>query len=177
MKRRKHWEVNRKTVYQTSLMYVSKALLTFLYGTVQFSLSVVSDSVTPWTAAHQASLSIANSQSLLKLMFIESVMPSNHLILCCPHPPPALSLSQLQGLFQCVSSLHQVAKVLEFHLQHQSFQLTFRTDFLQDYWFDLLAVQGTLKSLLQQNSSKASILQRSAFFIVRLSHAYMNSLD
>ena len=84
MKKRKHWEVNRKTVYQTSLMYVSKALLTFLYGTVQFSLSVVSDSVTPWTAAHQASLSIANSQSLLKLMFIESVMPSNHLILCCP---------------------------------------------------------------------------------------------
>ena len=88
MKRRRHWEVNRKTVYQTSLMYVSKALITALislwYSSVQFSHSAVSGSATPWTAAHQASLSIANSQSLLKLMSIESVMPSNHLILCCP---------------------------------------------------------------------------------------------
>ena len=88
MKRRRHWEVNRKTVYQTSLMYVSKALITALislwYSSVQFSHSAVSGSATPWTAAHQASLSIANSQSLLKLMSIELVMPSNHLILCCP---------------------------------------------------------------------------------------------
>ena len=81
----------------------------------------------PWTAAHQASLSITNSQSLLKLMSIESVMPSSHLILCClllllPN------LSQHQGLFQWVSSSHQVAKVLE--LQYQSFQWIFRTDLL-----------------------------------------------
>ena len=81
--------------------------------------------------------------------------------------PPALNLSQHQGLFKWVSSSHQVAKVLEFQLQHQSFQWTPRTD--------LLAVQGTLKSLLQHHSSKASILQRSAFFIVQLSHPYMTT--
>ena len=80
---------------------------------------------------------------------------------------PALNLSQHQGLFKWVSYLHQVDKVLEFQLQHQSFQWTmiFRMD-----WLDLRAVQGTLKSLLQHHSSKASILQRSAFFIVQLSH-------
>ena len=79
--------------------------------------------------------------------------------------PPGLNLSQHQGLFQWVSSLYQVAKVLEFQLQHQSFQWTPRTY--------LLAVQGTLKSLLQHHSSKASILLCSAFFIVQLSHPYM----
>ena len=71
--------------------------------------------VTPWTTAHQAALSITNSQSLLKLMFIESVMPFSHLILSSPSPL-AFNLSQHQGLFQCVSSLHQVTKVLEFQL-------------------------------------------------------------
>ena len=76
---------------------------------------------TPWTAAHQASLSITNSQSLLKLMSIQLVMPSNHLILSSPFPL-AFNLSQHQGLFKSVSSLHQVAKVLELQLQHQSFQ-------------------------------------------------------
>ena len=84
---------------------------------------------TRWTAAHQASLSITNSQSPLKPMSIESVMPSNHLILSSPSPP-ALSLSQHQGLFQWVSSSHQVATVLELQLQHQSFQWIFRSDFL-----------------------------------------------
>ena len=87
--------------------------------------------------------------------------------------PPALSLSQHQGLFQWVSSSNQVAKVLE--LQHQSFSeysglVSFRMD-----WLDLLVVQGTLKSLLQHHSSKASILQHSAFFIVQLSHPYMTT--
>ena len=81
---------------------------------------------TPWTAARQAFLSITNSRSL---MSIELVMPSNHLILCLPSPP-AFSLSQHQGLFQWVSSSHQVAKVLEFQLQYQSFQWIFRTDLL-----------------------------------------------
>ena len=95
------------------------------------------------------------------------------------HPPsspssPAFNLSQHQGLFKWVSSLHQVAKVLEFQLQHQSFHWIFRTDLLKD-GLDLLAVQGTLKSLLQYHCSKASILQCSAFFIVQLSHPYMTA--
>ena len=87
--------------------------------------------------------------------------------------PPALNLSQHQGIFKWVSSPHQLAKVLEFQLQHQSFQWTlisFRMD-----WLDLLAVQGTLKSLLQHRSSKTSILLLSAFFIVQLSHPYMTT--
>ena len=96
------------------------------------------------------------SRCLLKLMSIQSVMPSNRLIFCHPLPSRTLSLSQNQRLFQWVSSSHQVAKVLE--LQHQSFQWIFRTD--------LLAVQGTLKSLLQHHSWKASIHQHSAFFMV-----------
>ena len=93
---------------------------------VQFSCSVISDSATPWIAAHQASLSITNSQSLPKLMSIESMMPSNPL----SSLSPAFHLSQNQGLFRWVSSSLQVAKVLEFQLQHHSFQWTFRTDFL-----------------------------------------------
>ena len=86
---------------------------------------------------------------------------------------PALNLSQHQGLFQWVSSSPQVAKMLEFHFQHQSFQLIFRIISFRMGWFDLLAVQGTLKSLLQHHSSKASILWCSAFFIVQHSHPYM----
>ena len=84
--------------------------------------------------------------------------------------PPAFNLSQQQGLFKWVSSSHQVARVLEFQLQHQSFQWTPRTDLLRMDWLDLLAVQGTLKSLLQHHSSEASVLWHSAFFIVQLSH-------
>ena len=95
--------------------------LIFQFGSVQ-SLSHVRLFATPWTAACQASLSITNSQSLLKLMSIELVMPSNHLILLLSPSRPAFNLSQHQGLFRCVSSSHQVAKVLEFQLQHQSFQ-------------------------------------------------------
>ena len=86
-----------------------------------------------------------------------------------------LQFSQHQGLFQWVSSSHQVAKVLEFQLQHQSFQWIFRTDFFRIDWFDLLLVQGTLKSLLQHHSSKASILWHSAFLTVQLSHPYMTT--
>ena len=88
--------------------------------------------------------------------------------------PPALNLSQHQGLFKWVCFLHQVAKVLEFRLQHQSFQnpglISFRMD-----WFDLLAVQGTLQNLLQHHSSKSSILWHSAFFIVQLLHPYLTT--
>ena len=79
------------------------------------------------------------------------------------------------GLFQWVRSSHQVAKWLEFQLQHQSFQWIFRTNFLGIDWLDLLAVLGTPKSLLQHHSSRASILQGSAFFMVQLSHLYMNT--
>ena len=89
--------------------------------------------------------------------------------------PPALKLSQHQGLFKRVSSSHQVAKVLEFQLQHQAFQWTPRTDHFRMDWLDFLEVQGTLKSLLQNHSTKASILWHSAFFMVQLSHPYMTS--
>ena len=89
--------------------------------------------------------------------------------------PPAFNPSQHQGLFKWVSSSHQVAKVLEFQPQHQSFQWTPRTGLFRTDWLDLLAVQGTLKSPLQHHSSKASILWRSAFFTVQLSHPYMTT--
>ena len=126
---------------------------------VQFSHSVVSNSVIPWTAARQA------SRSLHKLMSITLVMPSNHHPLLSPSPP-AFNLPQHQGLFQWVSSSHKVAKVLEFQFSislsnEYSGLISFRMD-----WLDLLAVQRTLKSLLQHHSSKASILRHSAFFIV-----------
>ena len=107
-------------------------------------------------------------------MSIELVMPSNHLILSSPSSP-AFNLCQNQGLFQWVTSSHQVAKVLELQLQHLSFQWTPRTDSFRIYWFDLLAFQGTPKSLLQHHNSKASILQRSAFFMAQLSHPYMTT--
>ena len=135
----------------------------FQFNSVQL-LSRVWLSVIPWTAARQASLSITNSWSSFKLMCIESVVPSNYLVFCCPLLLPP-NLSQHHGLFQWVSSLHQVAKVLELQLQHQSFQLIFMIDFSWVDWLDLLAVQGTLKSLLQHHSSNASVLRRSAFFI------------
>ena len=89
--------------------------------------------------------------------------------------PPAFNLSQHQGLFPRVSSSYQVAKVLKFQLQHQSFQGIFRTDSSRMDWLDLLAVQGTLKSLFQHRSSKASVLWFSAFFMVQLSHLYMTT--
>ena len=89
--------------------------------------------------------------------------------------PPAFNLSQHQGLFKWGSSSHQVAELLGFQLQHQSFQWIFRTDFLRMDWLDLLAVQGTLKSLLQHHSSKASVLWHSAFFMIQLSYPYMTT--
>ena len=131
--------------------------------------------MTPWTAAHQASLSITNSQSLLKLMSIESVMPSSYLILC----RPLLLLLPIHpsiGVFSNESTLHiRWPKYWSFSFtiipsrEHPG-PISFRM-----YWFDLLAVQGTLRSLLQHHSSKASILLRSAFFTVQLSHPYMTT--
>ena len=127
---------------------------------------------TPWTAAFQASLSITNSWSLLKLMSIESVMPSNHLILCHPLLLPP-SISPIIRVFSKESALHiRWPKYWSFSFnispsnEHPGL-ISFRMD-----WLDLLAVQGTLKSLLQYHSSKASILWCSAFFTVQLSHSY-----
>ena len=137
------------------------------------SVSCVWVFVNPWTAACQASLSITNSWSLLRFMSIELVLPSNHLILC--HP-----LLLLTSIFPSIrvfsnESAHQVAKVLEFWLQHQPFQWIFSSDFFRIDWFDILAVQGNLKSPLQHNSSKASIIWCSAFFMVQFSLPYMTT--
>ena len=136
------------------------------------SLSCVRLFVTPWSAACQASLSITNSQSLPKLMSIESVMPSNHLIICRP-------LVLLPSIFPSIrvfsneSALHiRWPKYwsFSFNITEHSGLISFRMD-----WLDLLAVQGTLKSLLQHHSSEASVLWCSAFFTVQLSHPYMTT--
>ena len=129
----------------------------------------------PRTAARQVSLSFTISLSLLKFMFIESVMPSNHLILCCPR---LLLLSIFPNIRVFSKELALSIRwpkywSFSFSISPSSEYLgliSFRTD-----WFDLLAVQGILKSLLQHHSSKASILQHSAFFMVQFSHPYMTT--
>ena len=144
-------------------------------STVQFNHMIISDSATPWTAARQAPLSITNSQSLLKLMSIESVMPSNRLILC--HP-----LFLLPSIFPSIRVFSN-EKVLcirwpkywnfSFSINNSneySGLMSFRMD-----RFDLLVVQGILKSLHQHRSLKASFLRHSAFFIVQFSHPYMTN--
>ena len=135
----------------------------------------MSDSATPWTAAHQASLSISNARSLPKFMSIESGMPSNHLILCRP-------LLLLPSIFLSIRVFYNESVLRIRWPKYWSFNfnispsnehprlISFRMD-----WLDLLAVQGTLKSLLQYHSSKASILWCSAFFIVQLSHPYVTT--
>ena len=129
---------------------------------------------TPWTVAHQASVSITNSRSLLKLKCIELVMPSNHLILC--HPLLLPSIFPSIRVFSNESVLHiRWPKFWNFSFSicpsnEYAGLISFRMD-----WLDLLAVQGTLKSLLQHHSSKASILPRSAFFIVPLPHPYLTT--
>ena len=138
------------------------------------SLSHVRLFATPWTAEHQASLSITNSWSLLKLMSIESVMPSNHLILCRPLLLPSIFPSF--RVFSKESVLHiRWPKYWSFSFSispfnEQSGLISFRMD-----WLDLLAVQGTLRSLVQHHSSKASILRCPAFFIVQLSYPSMTT--
>ena len=143
------------------------------FSSVQ-SLSCVWLFVTPWTAAHQASLPITNSESLLKLMSIEFVRASNHLILRC-------SLLLLPSIFPSIRVFSNESVLCIRWPKYWSFSfsispsneysglISLRRD------LGLLAVQGTLKSLLQHHSSKASILQRSAFFIVQLSHPYMTT--
>ena len=136
------------------------------FSSVQFSHSVVSNSVTPWTAARQASLSITNSQSSPKLMSIESVMPSSHLILCRPllllSPiPPSIRVFSNESVFHIkwpkdwsfsfsISPSNEYSELMSFTID----------------WFDFLAVQGTLKSFLQHHSSKASILWCTAVSLV-----------
>ena len=146
-----------------------------MFSSVQFSHSVMSNSVILRTAAHQASLSIASSRSPPKPMSIESVVASNHLILCRP-------LLLLPSIFASIRVFSNESALRIRWPKYWSFSfsispsnehpglISFRID-----WLDLLAVQGTLKSLLQHHSSKASILQCSAFFIVQLSHPYMTT--
>ena len=147
-----------------------------LFSSVQ-SLSHVRLFVTPWTATHQDSLSITNSQSLLKLMSIKSVMPSNHLILCCP-------LLLLPSIFPSIRVFSNESVLCIRWPKYWSFSFTispsneysemisFRID-----WFDLPVVQGTLKNLLQHHNSKSSILWCSAFFMLlllsRVSHVWL----
>ena len=143
-----------------------------IFSSVQL-LSRVWLFATPWTAAHQASLFITKCRSLLKLMSIESVMPSNHRILC--HP-----LLLLPSIFPSIRVFSNESvlcirwsKCLSFSISpsnEYSGLISFKID-----WFDLFAVQVTLKSLLQHHSSKGSIFQHSAFFIVKLSHPYMTT--
>ena len=145
-----------------------------MFSSVQL-LNCVRLIVTPWTAAHKASLSITNSQSLLKLMSIESVMPSNHLILC----HPLLLLPSVFPSIRVVSN-ESVLPIRWPNYWSFSFNISLTNEhsglisFRMD-WLDLLPVQGTLKSFLQHHSSKASILQLSDFFIVQLSHPYMTT--
>ena len=144
----------------------------FKFGSVQ-SLSRVQLFATPWTAARQASLSITKAWSLLKLVSIQSVMPSNHLILCRPLllPPSIFPNNRAFSNESVLRIRWPTYWSFSFSIspsnEHPGL-ISFRMD-----WLDLLAVQGTLKSLLQHHSSKASIRQCSAFFIVQLSHPYM----
>ena len=134
----------------------------------------MSYSVTPGTAACQASLSFTISQSLIKLTFIESVMSSNHLNLCCP--------LLLPSIFPSIRVFSNESALCISWSKYWSFSFSIRTSneysglgsFRMD-WLDLLAVQGTLKSLLQHHNSKSLILQHSAFFTVQLSHSYLTS--
>ena len=154
-------------------MSMSEAFSISFILSVQFSCLVMSNSVTTWTAACQASLSITISQSLLKLMSIESVMPSNHLILCCPLLLPPSIFPSIR-----VFSNESVIRIRWLKYWSSSFSISPSNEYsrlisLRMDWLDLLAVQGTLKSLPQHHSSKASIPQLSASFIVQLSQWYM----
>ena len=139
------------------------------------SVSRVRLFATPKIAAHQASLSITNSLSLLKLVSIKSVMPSSHLILCRPlhlpsSMPPSIRVFSNESTLPMRWPKNWIFSFSISPFSEHPRSISFRMD-----WLDLLAVQGTLKSLLQHHSSKASILQHSAFFTVQLSHPYMTT--
>ena len=153
---------------------LSRDIWLTLFSSVQ-SLSHVRPFASPWTAARQASLSITNSWSLLKLMFIESVIPSNHLILCC-------ALLLLPSIFPSIRVFSNESALRIRWPKYWSFSFSISPSnehpgliyFWMD-WLDLLSVQGTLQSLIQHHSSKASVLRCSAFFMVQLSHPYMTT--
>ena len=183
MKERQTWVVVTSdisgAVFMASSVFTSSLEPTQEDGTIQFSsvqlLSHVWCFATPWIAACQASLYITNSQSLLKLMSIESVVPSSYLILCCPLLllPPILPTIRV---FSNESTLHmRWPKYWSFSFSISPSNenpglISFRMD-----WLDPLAVQGTLRSFLQHHSSKAWILRGSALFTVQLSHPYMTT--
>ena len=143
------------------------------YGLAQFSCSVMSNSLQTHGLQHArppcpSPAPRVYSNSCLSSRWCHPTISSSVIPFSS-----CLQSFQHQGLFQWVSSAHQIAKLLELQLQHQSVQGIFRTDFLWMDWLDLLAVQGTLKSLFQHHSSKASVLWGSTFFMVQLSHPYM----
>ena len=157
-----------KTYYQFEVIY-KKAAWFLVHGSSVQSFSHVWLFVTPWTAAHQASLSITNSWSLLKSMSIKSMMPSNHLILC--HP-----LLLLPSFFPSIRVFCNESVLCIMWPKYWSFSFSIgpSNEYLGLTDIDLLADRGTLKSLLQHHSSKVSTLWISTFFIVQLSHPYMN---
>ena len=169
-----HQDINVLTLFKWTQgkSFLSSSLLIHLkcLSSVQ-SLSRVQLFATPWIAAHQASLSITNSRSLPKLLSIELVMPSSHLILChplllLPPIPPSIRVFSNESTLRMRWPKSWSFSFSIIPSKEIPGLISFRMD-----WLDLLAVQGTLRSLLQHHSSKASILRRSAFFTVQLSHA------
>ena len=165
----------RPFLHSSSVCSCHLFLIAFFFFFFQFTsvaqLSLVF--ATPWTAVHQASLSITNSWSLFKFMCIKSVMPSNHLILCCP-------LLFLPSTFPSVGIFSNESVLRISCPKYWSFSISPSNEYLglissKMDWLDLLAVQGTLKSFLQHHSSKVTILQCTAFFMVQLSHLYMTT--
>ena len=159
-----------------NVLLVKNARNTESVGNVSVqSLSRVRLFATPWIIARQAALSITNSRSSLRLTCIESVMPSSHLILCCPllllpPIPPSIKVFSNESTLRIRWPKYWSFSFSIIPSEEIPGLISFRMD-----WLDLLAVQGTLKSLLQHHTSKSSILQHSAFFTVQLSHPYMNT--
>ena len=162
--------LNLQNISKNGILYIQ-------FSSVQ-SLSHVRLFATPWIAARQASLSITNSRSSLRLTSIESVMPSGHLILChplllLPPIPPSTRVFSNESTLRMRWPKYWSFSFRNFQ-RNPSKEIPGLISFRMD-WLDLFAVQGTLKSLLQHHSSKASILRHSAFFIVQLSHPYMTT--
>ena len=152
--------------------YWDKLYLILIFSSIQFTHSVMSDSVIPWAAARQASLPITNSRSLLKVLFIEWVMPSNHLILCCPQ-------FLLPSIFPSFRVFSNETVLCIRWPKYGSFRISPSNEYsglisFKIHWIDL-AVQETLKSLFQHHNSKELILWHPDFFMVQLSHLYMTT--
>ena len=170
---RRAWRATGHRVAKSQTQLKTKHSTT--YTAISVQIGCVQLFATPWTASRQNSLSITNSQSLLKLMSIKSVMPSNHLILCCSRLLPPSIVPSIR-----VFSNESVLCIRWPKYRSFSFSISPSNEYsglisFRINWFDLLQVQGILKSLLQHHSSKASTLQSSAFFIVQLSHPYMTT--